>query len=164
MAMAMVFALASCGGKPPAASDVSAGVGTPSDDPYAHLEPVELIGADSTGKGAAGEIFGELVASKVAGITGGRLTIDYHPNGILGGDTDLLRQMQNNDIQVVVCQTAPTVSFIPAMAVFDLPMVFAKYGADTIDAVLNGPDSQFRAELSAAYEKAGLPSVPSPPP
>ena len=156
MVMAMVFALASCGGTPPAASDASAGAGTPSDDPYAHLEPVELIGADSTGKGAAGEIFGELVASKVAGITGGKLTIDYHPNGILGGDADLLRQMQNNDIQVVVCQTAPTVSFIPAMAVFDLPMVFAKYGADTIDAVLNGPDSQFRAELSAAYENAGL--------
>lgn len=122
---------------------------------YANLAPVELIGADSTGKGAAGQIFGEYVASRVAEITGGKLTIDYHPNGDLGGDVDLLRQMQSNDIQIVVCQTAPTVSFIPEMAVFDLPMVFSKYDGETIDKVLNG-ENEFNAALGEAYEKAGL--------
>ena len=163
MAMAMMFTLASCGGgnDTPAASsstpaDTSVSSGTTTDDPYANLDPVELVGADSTGKGAAGQIFGELVTSKVAEITGGKLTIDYHPNGDLGGDADLLRQMQNNDIQIVVCQTAPTVSFIPEMAVFDLPMVFAKYDAATIDSVLNGADSAFKAQLSEAYENVGL--------
>lgn len=122
---------------------------------YASLDPVELIGADSTGKGAAGQLFGELVASKVDEITGGQLTIDYHPNGDLGGDEDLLRQMQSNDIQLVVCQTAPVVSFIPEMAVFDLPMVFATYDGDTIDHVLNGDDSTFKQTLAEAYEAAG---------
>ena len=121
---------------------------------YEDLEAVELIGADSTGQGAAGQIFGELVASKVDEITGGQLTIDYHPNGELGGDEDLLRQMQSNDIQIVVCQTAPVVSFVPEMAVFDMPMVFAKYDGDTINEVLNGADSSFRQELAAAYENA----------
>lgn len=121
---------------------------------YADLDAVELIGADSTGQGAAGQIFGELVASKVDEITGGQLTIDYHPNGELGGDEDLLRQMQANDIQIVVCQTAPVVSFVPEMAVFDMPMVFAKYDGDTINEVLNGEDSAFRQELAAAYEAA----------
>lgn len=123
-------------------------------DDYADLKPVELIGADSTGKGAAGQIFGELVAAKVEEITGGKLTIDYHPNGDLGGDEDLLRQMRTNDIQIVVCQTAPTVSFIPEMAVFDMPMAFSKYDGATIDAVLNG-ESAFRTALNAAYEAAG---------
>ena len=121
---------------------------------YEDLEAVELIGADSTGQGAAGQIFGELVASKVDEITGGQLTIDYHPNGELGGDEDLLRQMQSNDIQIVVCQTAPVVSFVPEMAVFDMPMVFAKYDGDTINEVLKGADSSFRQELAAAYENA----------
>lgn len=121
---------------------------------YSALEAVELIGADSTGKGAAGQMFGELVASKVDEITGGQLTIDYHPNGDLGGDEDLLRQMQSNDIQIVVCQTAPVVSFVPEMAVFDMPMVFAKYDGDTINEVLNGEDSAFRQSLAAAYEAA----------
>lgn len=124
-------------------------------DPYADLKPIELIGADSTGKGAAGQIFGEYVATRVAEITGGKFTIDYHPNGDLGGDADLIRQMQANDIQLVVCQTAPVVSFIPEMAVFDLPMVFSKYDGDKIDAVLNG-ENEFNAALSAAYEAADL--------
>lgn len=122
---------------------------------YDSLKPVELIGADSTGKGAAGQIFGEYVAARVSEITGGKLTIDYHPNGDLGGDADLIRQMQSNDIQLVVCQTAPIVSFIPEMAVFDLPMVFSKYDGDRIDAVLNG-DNDFSARLAAAYENADL--------
>lgn len=126
-----------------------------SNSPYAGLKSVELIGADSTGKGAAGQIFGEYIAKRVSEITGGKLTIDYHPNGDLGGDADLMRQMKSNDIQIVVCQTAPTVSFIPEMAVFDLPMVFSKYDGDKIDSVLNG-ENEFNSALQVAYEKAGL--------
>jgi len=165
LAMAMVLSLAACGGgdKKPAAStgnasagNAAASTGTTNDDPYADLDEVELVGGDSTGKGAAGQIFGELVASKVDEITGGKLTIDYHPNGDLGGDADLLRQLQSNDIQIVVCQTAPVVSFIPEMAVFDLPMVFAKYDGATIDKVLNGADSAFKAQLNEAYEAADM--------
>ena len=110
--LCMVFAFIGC------SSNVENGESGSS--AYANLKPVELIGADSTGKGAAGQIFGEYVAKRVSEITGGKLTIDYHPNGDLGGDADLIRQMQANDIQLVVCQTAPTVSFIPEMAVFDL--------------------------------------------
>ena len=117
----MVLSLAACeeGSTAPAAA-------ADSDSPYAALKPVELIGADSTGKGAAGQIFGEYIAQRVSEITGGKLTIDYHPNGELGGDADLIRQAQAGDIAIVVCQTAPIVSFIPEMAVFDLPMVFSK--------------------------------------
>ena len=154
LALAMCLALVACGGETTTAPEaeqqpeVEAG-------PYDALDPVELVGADSTGKGAAGQIFGEYVASRVAEITGGKLTIDYHPNGDLGGDADLIRQMQSNDIQLVVCQTAPTVSFIPEMAVFDLPMSFAKYDGDKIDSVLNG-DNDFTAALGKAYEAQGL--------
>lgn len=125
------------------------------DDPYADLKPVELIGADATSKGAAGQVFFEYVCQRVEEITGGKLTIDYHPNSELGGDADIIRQMQYNDIQMTVCQTAPIVSFIPEMAVFDLPMVFSKYEGDTIDAVLNG-ENDFTAALDAAYENADL--------
>ena len=153
LALAMCLALVACGG-------TTAETGTEEETqteagPYDALDPVELVGADSTGKGAAGQIFGEYVASRVAEITGGKLTIDYHPNGDLGGDADLIRQMQSNDIQLVVCQTAPTVSFIPEMAVFDLPMSFAKYDGDTIGNVLNGEDD-FTAALGKAYEAQGL--------
>ena len=174
MTSAMVVGLAACGGNSntsttaaasadttaAAAADTTAAAADSADTTaaaaadgadYSSLDPVELVGADSTGKGAAGQIFGEMVAQKVDEITGGQLTIDYHPNGDLGGDADLLRQAQNGDIAIVVCQTAPMVSFVSDLAVFDLPMVFAKYDGATIDKVLNGADSEFHKKLAESY-------------
>ncbi len=113
-----------------------------------------LVTADTTAKGAAGQVFAQLIQAKVKAANSG-LVIDYFPNGELGGDADLIRQAQKGYIAITVCQTAPIVSFIPEMAVFDLPMVFARYDGDTIDKVLNG-DSDFHRQMSAAYEKAGL--------
>ncbi|MBQ7594944.1 MAG: TRAP transporter substrate-binding protein [Synergistaceae bacterium] len=113
-----------------------------------------LVTADTTAKGAAGQVFVQLVQEKVKAANAG-LVIDYFPNGELGGDADLLRQAQKGYIAIMLCQTAPVVSFIPEMAVFDLPMVFARYDGDTIDKVLNG-DSEFHTQMSKAYEKAGL--------
>ena len=113
-----------------------------------------LVTADTTAKGAAGQVFVQLVQEKVKAANSG-LVIDYFPNGELGGDADLLRQAQKGYIAIMLCQTAPVVSFIPEVAVFDLPMVFARYDGDTIDKVLNG-DSEFHRKMSAAYEKAGL--------
>ena len=115
---------------------------------------VWLITADTTAKGAAGQVFAQLIQSKVKAANAG-LVIDYFPNGELGGDADLLRQAQKGYIAITVCQTAPVVSFIPEVAVFDLPMVFARYDGDTIDKVLNG-DSEFHKKMSEAYERAGL--------
>lgn len=118
------------------------------------FDEVWLVTADTTAKGAAGQVFAQLIQEKVKEANAG-LVIDYFPNGELGGDADLIRQAQKGYIAITVCQTAPIVSFIPEMAVFDLPMVFARYDGDTIDDVLNG-DSEFHRQMSAAYEKAGL--------
>ncbi len=118
------------------------------------FDEVWLVTADTTAKGAAGQVFVQLVQEKVKAANAG-LVIDYFPNGELGGDADLLRQAQKGYIAIMLCQTAPVVSFIPEVAVFDLPMVFARYDGNTIDAVLNG-DSQFHRKMAEAYEKAGL--------
>lgn len=68
----MLMGLTGCGGEE--AKNESKGTGE-----YAKLKTVELIGADSSGKGAAAQQFGELVAKNVDKITGGKLKIDYHP-------------------------------------------------------------------------------------
>lgn len=122
---------------------------------YAKNDSIELIGADATSKGAAGQVCFEYIVDRVAELSEGKLTIDYHPNSELGGDADIIRQVQANDLQMTLCQTAPLVSFIPEIAVFDLPMVFSKYDGDTINNVLNG-DNEFTKAISAAYEAAGL--------
>lgn len=163
LAGAMTLSLAACGGNTtssgssgssavsgsaPAGSSTSSSAAS-----YEDLEPVTLILADSAAKGAAGSVFDELVAEKAAEITGGQLTIETYINGELGADTDLLRQMQNGDIDMVGSQIAALVSFAPELAIFDLPMVFATSDGDKIHEVLNG-DSQTRAALDEAFEKA----------
>ncbi len=171
MAGIMAASLAACssGGSAPATTAAPAAAATtaaaaeaPATEPaasgdvdYSSLEPTELILADTAAKGAALQVFNEKLGEKVDEITGGQLTLDVHSNGDLGGDADLLRQAQSGDIAMVGSQIAPVVSFIPELAVFDLPMVFAKYDGDKIDAVLNG-DSDFHAAISEAYEKADL--------
>ena len=147
LTLAMSLSLAACSGggsgsgaasNPPAASGGSSTSGTVSSGSasgaYADLEPVELTLADSAAVGAAGEIFDRLFAEKVEEITGGKMTVYLYLNGELGNDMDLLSQMQAGYIDLVGCQIAPVVSFVPEMAIFDLPMVFAQYDGETIDA------------------------------
>ena len=67
LVLAMSLSLVACGGSDDTASGDEGGA---VDSVYAGFEPVELIGADSTGKGAAGQIFGEYVAERVSEITG----------------------------------------------------------------------------------------------
>ena len=168
LTLAMSLSLAACSGggsgsgaasNPPAASGGSSTSGTVSSGSasgaYADLEPVELSLADAAAVGAAGETFDRLFAEKVEEITGGKLTVYLYQNGELGSDMDILSQMQDGHLDLVGSQIAAVVNFVPEMAIFDLPMVFAQYDGETIDQVLNG-DSQTHAAMSAAYETAGL--------
>ena len=140
-----------------ALSMTACGAGSGSDDEnvYSDLKTIVLTGGDSTGEGSVGQLFGQYFSERVSDITEGNLSVNYHPNGALGGDLDLLGMVKANRIQLVVCQTAPIVSFIPEMAVFDMPMVFAEYDGDRIDAVLNGRNA-FTERLSEACEKQGF--------
>lgn len=155
LALAMVFAFAACGEDPVEPTpDADVDQDVESDDPYAALEAVELIGGDNAGVGAAGQLCGELIADKVAEITNGKLTISYFPNGALGSDTDMQQAILDGDQDLVICQTAQTVQFVPEVAIFDLPCVFAAYDAETIDSVLN--EGAFYEALEACYEDKGL--------
>ena len=163
LAGAMALSLTACGGgggsstSTPSTSTPDASTSTPGSSAdtsaYDSLDSVSLILADSAAPGAAGAVFDELIAEKAAEITGGKLEIQTYINGELGADVDLLRQMQNGDIDMVGSQLAALVSFCPELAIFDLPMVFAPYTGDQIEEVLNG-DSETRAALDTAFENA----------
>ena len=169
LATALTATLAACGGgsasttAAPAAApaetkaEAAAPEAAPADSAadYSSLEQTELILADTAAAGAALQLFNEKFAANVDAITGGQLTLDYHGNGELGGDADLLRHAQAEEIAIVGSQIAPVVPFVSQLAIFDLPMVFAKYDGDKIEAVLNG-DSETRKAIDAAYEENDL--------
>lgn len=153
MLMVLVMALVpvACSSKTPSTqpTEQSGGQSSEGASGYDALKPVVLIGADNASMGAAAQLFGELVGKKVSEITGGKLTVEYYPNSQLGNDQELQSQMLAGDIDFVVCQTAQTVNFVPEVAIFDLPLVFAKYDAKTIDYALN--KSPFFDKINEAY-------------
>lgn len=136
------------------ATDVKTEAPVADADPYAALDAVVLKGADNAGVGAAAQLYGELITEKIKEITGGKLTIEYYPNSQLGNDQELQNQMLAGDIDFVICQTAQTVNFVPEVAIFDLPMVFAKYDAATIDKALN--KSAFTEKINEFYNAKGM--------
>ncbi len=156
----LTLTLAGCGGEPVKSSQttdktvasVATGTGK---DRFKNLEKVELIVGDSAAPGTAVTQFESLVADKVKDITGGQLTLDIFSGGELGGDVDLMRQVKSGDVDAVACQIAPAVAFVPELAVFDLPMVFAKYDGNQIESVLNGR-GKFRTTLDTYYEKNNM--------
>lgn len=173
LAFTMIFTLAACA-QPAATPALAAETATPvpapaaetpapapaqdtpapAADPYADLEPVELIYGNGAALGAAGDLWGNLFCENVERITGGKLKISYFGNSQLGVDSELQQQMLAGDIDIVSCQPAQTTSFVPEVAVFDLPMAFAKYNAATIDKALN--DSSFTSLINEGYAKAGM--------
>ena len=122
--------------------------------PYANLQPVTLIYGNGAANNAAGDLWGKAFCEAVKNITGGKITVNYFGNSQLGVDSELQQQMLAGDIDIVSCQPAQTTAFVKEVAVFDLPMAFAKYNAKTIDKALN--DSSFTRLINEGYARSNM--------
>ncbi len=91
--------------------------------------------------------FKELVEEK----TNGRVQIDLYPNAVLGDERTLLEGMQLGTIDMGVITNGPVANFLPEIAVFELPFLFAN--AQEAYAVLDGPVGK---ELLKLLEKVNL--------
>lgn len=67
------------------------------------------------------QLFALKFAEEVDRLSAGRMKIEVYPNSTLGGDRDLLESCADGDIPFVVQNTAPQVSFMKDLAVFDIP-------------------------------------------
>ena len=79
------------------------------------------------------------------------MKIQVYANSTLGGDRDLLETCSDGDIPFVVQNTAPQVSFMSDLAVFDLPCVF-----DSLDDCRKKiDDPEFYSLISDVYTDGG---------
>ncbi len=69
----------------------------------------------------------------------------------LGTETDILKKIQADEVQMGVITSAPFDAFLPDVHVLDYPFLFANY--DQVDLVLDGAPGQ---ELLKRLEKAGF--------
>jgi tripartite ATP-independent transporter DctP family solute receptor len=121
---------------------------------FANLPSVALTYGNGAANGAAGDLWGIAFCENVERITGGKLKVNYFGNSQLGVDSELQTQMLAGDIDIVSCQPAQTTAFVPEVAVFDLPMAFAKYNAKAIDKTLN--DSSFTKLINEGYARKNM--------
>ena len=97
------------------------------------------------------QIFAEKFAEEVADLSNGKMKIQVYANSTLGGDRDLLETCADGDIPFVVQNTAPQVSFMSDLAVFDLPCVF-----DSLDDCRKKiDDPKFNSLISDVYTEGG---------
>ena len=122
---------------------------------FDELEPVTIVMADGTAKGAVGNLWAKLFAQNLAEITHGKITVDYHGNSELGGDPEIIKKMLAGTVDMCGMQPMNAVPFIKELGVFELPLVFAKYNAKTIDKVVR-PGSEFFSELNKGFRAAGF--------
>lgn len=94
----------------------------------------------------------EWIKAKLEAESGGRLKVEVYPGGQLGGDREMIEACQAGDISIVYQATAPQVSFIPQVAVFDMPAALT----DPQVALKMLGSGVFRDKIATYYEKAGL--------
>ena len=94
-----------------------------------------------------GNLWGKIIAEK----TKGRVVVNVYPNSQLGGNRETAQATQNGLIQGYLDSSTLTSSFVPQLAVFDLP-----YLAKNTDEVIRILDSPLAEELSQLAIKAGL--------
>lgn len=97
------------------------------------------------------QIFAEEFVAEVDRLSDGKMKIQVYPNSTLGGDRELLESCKDGDIPFVIQNTAPQVTFMQDLAVFDLPCRF-----DTIEEARDKVDEPgFYGLLEEVYQESG---------
>lgn len=92
--------------------------------------------------------FSELLEEK----SGGDITSMIHVNGSMGSDREMVESLQAGSLDIAVMTTAPQVNFMPKLAVFDLPAVFAN--VEVARKALDNPE--FNGKVEKIYADAGI--------
>ena len=97
------------------------------------------------------QIYAEKFAEEVERLSDGRIKIQVYANSTLGGDRELLESCKDGDIPFVVQNTAPQVTFMPDLAIFDVPCAFEDLNEcrEVLD------DQEFISLIGSVYETGG---------
>lgn len=97
------------------------------------------------------QIYAEKFAEEVDRLSDGKMKIQVYPNSTLGGDRELLETCRDGDIPFIVQNTAPQVTFMQDIAIFDMPCMF-----DTIEEVREKVDDEkFYGLMEDVYQEGG---------
>lgn len=98
------------------------------------------------------QLYAEKFAEEVNRLSDGEMSVEVYANSSLGGDTELLESVMCGDIPFVVQNTAPQVSYLPRLCLFDLPCVFSDI--TELHKVLD--NEAFMEKVRAIYAEKGI--------
>lgn len=144
IALTLMLALSACGGgtaATPAPSTAPSASAAPS------AEPVKIIWANyGNSKMAPGK--GDVDAvNYIETTSAGAIDIDYVPDGVLGGEADMMQQIMDGTIQCVSVGTSTFSTFTPLTEVFQLPCLLTDYSLEY--------QALGSAEAQAIFDKVG---------
>ncbi|MEL7648939.1 MAG: TRAP transporter substrate-binding protein [Sedimentibacter sp.] len=96
--------------------------------------------------------YAEKFAEEVNALSDGKMKIDVYTDAALGNDRQMFNSIiQDRSPEFIIQTTAPQVTFIPKLSVFDIPMVFndADKLRDTID------NESFYNKIENVYSEGG---------
>ena len=109
------------------------------------------------GHGAAENSIGDLYCKKfkelVEAKTDGVVTVDVYSGNQLGGYPEMMQSLRDGDIGGMIFQPSPAVSFVPELAVLDIPYAFLGMDQAQIDKCLN--NSEFSKILYDSFSQKG---------
>ncbi|KSU64666.1 hypothetical protein AS034_02180 [[Bacillus] enclensis] len=99
---------------------------------------------------AVTEKFKEIVEGK----SDGRITVEIHPSGELGGQSELIQSLQVGSVEMTINDAGVLSNFAPKVGVLDLPYTFKDY--DHVHKVLDSPVAE---ELEKELDAIGIKSI-----
>ncbi|MBK1876323.1 TRAP transporter substrate-binding protein [Pelagicoccus mobilis] len=84
-------------------------------------------------------------------LSGGKMTIDIYPSGVLGSEVQCIEQLQGGVLAMTKTSTAAMESFLPELGVFGVPYLFNNH-----DVYWDVLDGDIGRELLAVGERIGL--------
>lgn len=152
MSAILIFALVGCSSKTEAPSQANEGKKEGQSAASNNTEGPKFaftIATSATSSSIIGQTMQHL-ANIVNERSGGNITVDCFPDGQLGSDTELIEGVQIGTITMVIGNTAPQVSFVPNLSLFDLPNVYKDI--KTAQIVL----SDFRSKMEPSFKGTKL--------
>ena len=93
-------------------------------------------------------------ARKIEAAKGGAWRIEQYPNGVLGGEVEMLDGLRKGELDLAFITAAVLSGVVPEFGIFDLPFLFR--GAAHAHAVLDGPIGQDYLERFRGRGLVGL--------
>ena len=93
----------------------------------------------------------DVFSAEVAKRTSGHVRIEAYPDAMLGGEVEMMRDVQLGALDLAFVTGAPLPSVVPAAGIFNIPFLFRD--AEQARQILDGPIGD---EYLAKFDKAGL--------